>query len=206
MVLPLCWDCCRLVKRAHPAEIVKESFVGRFLNAVDIYSRVADLAIATSPNHVCGRVHVRQAFDTRQWNQRRRASDCRVPLDACLCWRWDVVPMLPRLHRHEVCLRAPNLPRPVHCKTKTAFQPRSTLAGALLRAFACRCGACGVGYYGVSGRCHECGHRSLVLFLAYAVPILTILPLTCFLFWSGTFALPRHPQRPCLIAWVMAIQ
>jgi hypothetical protein len=124
LVLPLCCvlDCRRLVKRARAVEIVKESFVGRFLNAVDIYSRVANLAIATSPNHVCGRVHVRRAFDTRQRNQRRRASDCRVPLDACLCWRWDVVPMLPRLHRYKVCLRAPNLPRPVHCKT--AFQPR----------------------------------------------------------------------------------
>jgi hypothetical protein len=71
-----------------------------------------------------GRVHIRRAFDTRQWNQRRRASDCRVPLDACLCWRWDVVSMLPRLHRYEVCLQAPNLPRPVRCKT--AFQPRTT--------------------------------------------------------------------------------
>jgi len=129
LVLPLCWDCCRLVKRAHPVEIVKEGFFGRLLNAVDIYSRVADLAIATSPNHVCGRVHVRQAFDTRQWNQRRRASDCRVPLDACLCWRWDVVPMLPRLHRYEVCLRAPNLPRPVHCKTKDCLPAEKYSSG-----------------------------------------------------------------------------
>jgi hypothetical protein len=28
------------------------------------------------------------------------------------------------------------------------------------------------------------------------------LALTCFLFWSGKFALPRHPQRPCFVAWV----
>ena len=83
---------------------------------------------------------------------------------------------------------------------------RELLAGALLRGFGCRCGACDVGYYGVSGQCRECGDKSLVLFLAYAVPILMILALSCFLFWSGTFALPRHLQRPCLVAWVMAIQ
>ena len=68
-----------------------------------------------------------------------------------------------------------------------------------------RCGACDVGYYGVSGQCYECGHKSLVLFLAYVVPVLMSLALTCFLFWSGIIALPRHPQRLCLIEGAMAM-
>jgi hypothetical protein len=160
-----------------------------------------------------GRVHVRRPFYARQWNRRRRPCDCRVPLCSSLCWRRDVVPMLPRLHRYEVCPRNCERPtsRPVHRKTcfrlpADSAEPRTALASALFRRFGGRCGACDAGYYGVSGQCYECGDKSLVLFLAYVVPVFMILSLTCFLFWSGKFALPRHLQRSCLIEGAMAMR
>ena len=141
-----------------------------------------------------GRVHVRRPFDARQWNRRRCPSDCRVPLGASLYWRRDVVPMLPRVYGCKVY--PATCERPMHGRSSArrvfAFLQRTALARALLRGFGGRCGACDAGYYGVSGQCYECGNKSLVLFLAYAVPVLVILALTCFLFWSGKVALRRH--------------
>jgi hypothetical protein len=69
---------------------------------------------------------------------------------------------------------------------RLAPSAREPLQSSLLRGFGCRCGACDVGYYGLSsGECRECGNRILVLFLSHAVPALTILGTTLFLFWGG---------------------
>ncbi len=78
--------------------------------------------------------------------------------------------------------------RLAHAKPAYAVRPRTS---SLLRGFGCRCGACDVGYYGLLGRCHECGNRILVLFLSHAVPFLTILAITAIFFWGGNVDLPK---------------
>ena len=95
-------DRYRPVKSARSADIVKGSFVGQSLSGVGICSPVAGLAKARRPNLVSGRVHVRSAFNPRQWIKRRRTYDRQVPLDSSVCWRRVVVPMFPRLCRYEV--------------------------------------------------------------------------------------------------------
>jgi hypothetical protein len=58
--------------------------------------------------------------------------------------------------------------------------------------FGCRCGTCDIGYYGLWGRCHECGHASLVFFLSRAVPALGTIASTAFFFWGGIGPSPRR--------------
>ena len=142
-----------------------------------------------------GRVHLWSALDARQWNQPRRPSDRRVPLQASLRWRSDVGPMFPRLHRYEVAPQASAQPATAGlAQGRLTPSTRELLHSAFLRRFGCRCGACDVGYYGMSGHCYECGHASLSLFLSRGVPALGILGVTAFLFWGGTFAPLRHPH------------
>ena len=149
-----------------------------------------------------GRVHFWAAFDARKWNQQRRPSDRRVPLQASLRGRSDVGPMLPRLHRYEVAPQASaQVARAGLAQGWLTPSTRELLHSAFLRRFGCRCGACDVGYYAVSGQCYECGNASLTLFLSRAVPALGILALTAFLFWGGMFASLRRPQRPRFVAW-----
>ena len=62
---------------------------------------------------------------------------------------------------------------------------REFLRNSLPRGFGRRCGACDVGYYGLSGRCHECGSEWAVLFLSRVLPALAILAATAFLFYGG---------------------
>ena len=174
----------RVVKSARSVDIAKGGFVGQRLSGVDICSPLADLATARRPNHVSGRVHVWSAFNPRQWIKRRRTADRPVPLASSLCWRRDIVPMFPRLCRYEVRpLSEQPTCRLAHATPTCAVRPRTP--SKLLRGFGCRCGACDVGYYGLSGECHECGNRILVLFLSHVVPALTILVATLFLFWGG---------------------
>ena len=92
---------------------------------------------------------------------------------------------------------------------RLAPSAREPLQSSLLRGFGCRCGACNVGYYGLWRQCHDCGNRILVLFLSHAVPALTILGTTLFLFYGGKVDLPQwriaaaqlrlHPRRRCFV-------
>jgi hypothetical protein len=153
---------------------------------------------------LAGRVHVWLAFNPRQWIKRRRTADRPVPLESSVCWRRDIVPMFPRLCRYEV---RPQSEQPTCRLAHATLAPsaREPLQSSLLRGFGCRCGACDVGYYGFSGRCHECGNRYLVLFLACAVPALTILGITLFLFWGGKVDPKKGESLPLSCRYIRSV-
>ena len=88
---------------------------------------------------------------------------------------------------------------------RLAPSAREPLQSSLLRGFGCRCGACDVGYYGLSGRCHECGNRILVLFLSRAVPALTILGVTLFLFWGGKVDPKKGESLPLSCRYIRSV-
>ncbi len=144
------------------------------------------------------RLHVRFPFDAGKWIQRRRPSDCRVPLHARLRWRRDVLPMFPRLRRYAVCLQASaqlfaaspallkaGFPYAVCCSV--CFRTSTAYCSGCGR----RCGRCDVNYYSLRGQCYECGDIRLVFFLSRALPANGILVVTTFFYWAGMFALPR---------------
>ena len=142
-----------------------------------------------------------------QWIKLRRASDRPVPLDASVCWRRHVVPMLTRLCRYKVLPRANCQHSFWLVRERLVPSAPELLQNSLSRGFGRRCGACDVGYYGLSW--DDVTSAWAVLFLSRVLPALAILAATAFLFYGGKSALPKanrypvwlslHPQRPASI-------
>ena len=158
---------------------MKGGFVDQRLSRVDIYSPLADLAKAPKSGLWQG---------TRLVGFQPQAMDQATP-----CFRSSsATRLLPVLAARRCSNVSKVMPirgaseqptyRLAHMTPTYAVRPRTP---SLRRGFGCRCGACDVGYYGLLGRCYECGNRIFVLFLSRAVPALTILAITAIFFWGG---------------------